>query len=212
MVVPNTEAGCFWMYEQRLLELPSVWVGINTLWAVDMCIWAKSFQIPPCVVSSLHFLLFHLCWLQNWFILFSAGLFFCLSASSSLLLPAPSCLWGSLSSACGGRGGDTSPTAEQLNSQKSGEVVCVSQHPCEIPKGGVSILWIVPHRNSLRFNSALQLMCYECASSWGASAAAGAKFFRPLLNYGHQRLKAIGFYSTRTFLVQAFMQGWSWKG
>lgn len=136
MVVPNTEAGCFWMYEQRLLELPSVWVGINTLWAVDMCIWAKSFQIPPCVVSSLHFLLFHLCWLQNWFILFSAGLFFCLSASSWLLLPAPSCLWGSLSSACGGRGGDTSPTAEQLNSQKSGEVVCVSQHPCEIPKGG----------------------------------------------------------------------------
>lgn len=36
MVVPNTEAGCFWMYEQRLLELPSVWIGINTLWAFEL--------------------------------------------------------------------------------------------------------------------------------------------------------------------------------
>lgn len=135
------------------------------LWALDMWIWAKSFQIPPCVVSSLRFLLFHLRWLQNWFILFSAGLFFCLWALSLLLLPAPSWLFLvlSLGSPCG-RGGGTSPTAEQLNSQKSREVVCVSQRPCEIPKGdfhapssGLFLSWTC--RKSLSFNKVWYSWC-----------------------------------------------------
>lgn len=43
MVVPNTEAGRLWMYEQRLLELHSVWVGITALLTLRQ--WTCRFEL-----------------------------------------------------------------------------------------------------------------------------------------------------------------------
>lgn len=123
-----------WMCEQRLLELHSVWVGINTLLAFEQ--WMCGFELSPSK--------FHLVWFLPSISCFSTSVdgktdssfqqvYF--PASSSLLLPAPIL---AVPHPCVGTGGGTSPTAEQPNAQRTPEVVCVSQRPREIPKGGFS--------------------------------------------------------------------------
>lgn len=136
MVVPNTEAGRLWVYEQRLLELYSVWVGITALLAFGQWIWAKFPNSTLCGFFPPFPAFPPLLLLKLIYCFFSRFIFLPVGASSSLLLPAPSglCLIPSLGSPCG-RGGGPSPTAEQLSSQKSQEAVCASQHPCEIPRG-----------------------------------------------------------------------------
>lgn len=81
-----------WMCEQRLLELHSVWVGINTLLAFEQ--WMCGFELSPSK--------FHLVWFLPSISCFSTSVdgktdssfqqvYF--PASSSLLLPAPSWLF-----------------------------------------------------------------------------------------------------------------------
>lgn len=107
MVVPNTEAGRLWIYDQRLLELHSVWVGITTLLTFGQ--WTCRLELN---LSK-----FHLVWFlpsisccstsvdckTDFFLFFQdvnflpVGLKLTASASTIVAVPCPEChltLWG----------------------------------------------------------------------------------------------------------------------
>lgn len=220
MVVPNTEAGRLWMYEQRLLELHSVWVGINTLLAFGQ--WTSRFELS---LSK-----FHLAWkklppflpplliAKPIYSFFSAGLFSACGPQAHCFCQRHrgySLSWASVHPV----GEEVVAQAPLLSSWilRKAEL-CVFHSTLVKSPRAISILPPVGCSSlgraevTLIWQNALQLMCRECASSCGGSLAAGARFLRPLLNYRHQRLRAISFYSPWAFFVWACMQGCSWKG